>query len=106
MNAHVFNKFNTRLLKLQSKMQLVPFWIGQEIADFILKEMITADEIKQLISDVTALVALVKDLESKAVPPVDPALADPALEQSAKDAHASAQGVVTPPPATPSPATP
>src|SRR5258708_1718760 len=102
MNAHVFN---TRLLKLQSKMQLVPFWIGEEIADFILKEMITADEIKQLISDVTELVALVKTLEAKP-PPVDAALADPALEQSAKDAHASAQEVVTPPPATPSPATP
>ncbi len=88
-------------------MQLVPFWIGEEIADFILKEMITAEEIKQLISDVTELVALVKTLEAKPVPsPVDAALADPALEQSAKDAHASAQGVVTPPPATPSPATP
>src|SRR5258708_25431 len=98
---------HSRLLKLQSKMQLVPFWTGEEIADLVLKEMITADEIKELITDVTELIAKVKELEAKPIPsPVDPALADPALEQSAKDAHASAQGVITPPPATPSPATP
>jgi len=81
-------------------------WEHRTIQYLLLQEMVTADEIKELVADVNALVARVKDLEAKAV--VDPALADPALEQSVKDAHAAAAGSVVAPAPAPveAPATP
>jgi len=74
-------------------------WEHRTIQYLLLQEMVTADEIKELVADVNALVAKVKDLEAKGV--VDPALADPALEQSVKDAHTAAVGSVAPPTAVP-----
>ncbi len=75
-------------------------WEHRTIQYLLLQEMVTADEIKELVADVNALVAKVKDLEAKA-PVVDPALSDPALEQSVKDAHTAAVGSVAPPTAVP-----